>query len=341
MSTTAAQTAEKRSAAGSDRDQESSQEPGPPHSKRRRIGLACNACRVRKSRCDGQRPSCASCLSLGFGCLYEPGESATNVIVRKDYMSDLEHRVTTVEKKLQRLDDVLKGHLLPCGGQSSPGCHPNSSAGLDFAAESVPRPEPATTRGRETHATGLEEPQDEDASANGMAMIFVEEHSSAFFGESSNIHFTQLLLRSIAAVHQALPAMSSAMTNGGRDSGPGESLLMANVPHNTNQNYFYRPAASSSSLPLPSPHESPPTTLPSVEEMDSMLDLYFATAGTVFPFIHEETMRSTYAECRRNNFTRARRTWLGVLNMMFAMANSFDRDACPSARKRLERSNVY
>ncbi|KAL8389439.1 hypothetical protein RB595_008846 [Gaeumannomyces hyphopodioides] len=318
MSTTAEQ-ASKR-ASSSNPDQESN-DWAPPVSKRRRIGLACNACRARKSRCDGQRPSCSTCRSLGFDCQYEPGESATNVIVRKEYMSDLEQRVTSVEHKLQRLNDVLKGHLLPCGSQSTPCCSTTDTA--PFAATTGP-----ATRGGETRQTGLEEPQDEDSSMNGMAMIFVKEHSSAFFGESSNINFTQLLLRSIAVVHQALPARTSAMENG-KDSGTGESL-MADVSHS---NAHHPPVTSSHST-----QESPPTALPSVEEMDSLLDIYFDTAGAVFPFIHEHTMRNTYAECRRNGFTRGRRTWLGTLNMIFALASGL----CGGTySRRMERSNVF
>lgn len=254
-------------------------------------------------------------MSLGFDCLYEPSESATNVIVRKDYVSDLEQRVAFVEHDLMRLNDLVRGHLSPC-----PTNCPRRPTG------STPAPGAATAR--ETHATGLEEPQDEDASTNGMAMTFVEEQSSAFFGESSNINFTQLLLRGIATVHQASTAVTSALD---KASPHGESIKF-NVP----QNKRYHPAAGSST------HlDSSPTTLPSVEEMDSLLDIYFDTAGAVFPFIHEETMRKTYTKCRLNGFTRARRTWLGTLNMIFAMASSFDRDHAASAKKRFERSNVF
>jgi hypothetical protein len=262
---------------------------------------------------------CSSCLSFGFDCLYEPGESATNVIVRKDYVSDLEQRVTSIEQSLQRLNDVLKGHLSPCANNSP--CRPTS------IAQPIASPV-ATTRAKGTRATGLEEPQDEDASTNGMAMTFVEEQSSAFFGESSNIKFTQLLLRGIAAVHQTSPAVPSALD---RDSALGESIITS-VPQS--QPY---PVAAASTSPL----DSSPTALPPIEEMDALLDIYFDTAGLVFPFIHEETMRNTYTECRLNGFTRARRTWLGTLNMMFAMASSFDRDYVASAKKRFERSNVF
>ncbi|KAJ1334956.1 transcriptional regulatory protein GAL4 [Microdochium nivale] len=295
---------------------------GPITNKRRRISLACNSCRVRKSRCDGRRPSCSSCISLGFDCVYEPGESAANVVVRKDYVSDVEQRLSFVEHRLQRLNDVLKGHLSPCPGLvPEPGSSNPPPGAAGVRAASLSDAPPGT---HETCATGLEEPQDEDAHPNGMAMVFVEEQSSAFFGESSNINFTQLLLRAIAARHRAAPAMASAVMDGG-----------SNVASAT-QSQPYQPAGPpSSSL------DTAPTALPSVDEMDSLLTIYFETAGAVFPFIHEASMRDTYAECRRNGFTRARRTWLGSLNMIFAMASNFDRDSVSSARKRHERSNVF
>ena len=239
--------------------------------------------------------------------------------MRKDYVSNLEQRVSFVEYKLQRLNDLVSGHLSPC--QSNSTCPPTGMRPLGTT------PVPAT-RETETHATGLEEPQDEDASTNGMAMIFVEEQSSAFFGESSNINFTQLLLRSIASVHQASPAITAAL---GKDFATGGDILPS-----VSQSQPYHPVeASSAHL------DTSPTTLPSVEEMNSLLDIYFDTAGTVFPFIHEETMRKTYTECRLNGFTRGRKTWLGTLNMIFAIASSYDKDYVVSAKRRFERSNVF
>lgn len=256
-------------------------------------------------------------MSLGFDCQYEPNESATNVIVRKGYVSDLEQRMVYVEQKLQRLNDAFKGHLAPCSNY------------FPYHSMSSSPPPGAAPRASETHATGLEEPQDEDAPTNGMAMTFVEEQSSAFFGESSNINFTRLLLQSIAAVHQASTAVKPALY---KDAALGESIIAGSI----SQSQPFHPTAASSTHP-----DAGPTILPSVEEMDSLLDIYFDTAGAVFPFIHEEGMRRTYTECRLNGFTRARRTWLGTLNMIFAMASSFDRDRVASAKKRFERSNIF
>ncbi|OQN95121.1 hypothetical protein B0A48_18863 [Cryoendolithus antarcticus] len=58
--------------------------------KRRLIESACSACRKRKSKCDGVRPSCARCQALNTTCQYqvEAGESRWSALRRKNH--DLE-----------------------------------------------------------------------------------------------------------------------------------------------------------------------------------------------------------------------------------------------------------
>jgi hypothetical protein len=294
-------------------------------------------------RCDGNRPACSSCLSLGFDCIYEPSESASNVIVRKDYVSDLEKRVTSVEQMLQRLNDVLKGHLAPCGNgiqntnnnhngrEQAISCYSVTCSDSVVSAQPLPLSTSPVT-GPGTRATGLEEPQDEDDSTNGIAMVFTEEKTSAFFGESSNVSFTRLLLQGIAAVHQDA-ARGLVLPGADRDSALGESINTSVISAGAARYKLHSEATLAA--------DASPTALPSTIEMDTLLDIYFDTAGSVFPFICEETTRNTYHDLRRNGFTQARRTWLGTLNMMFAIASSFDKDYFPSAKKRFERSNVF
>lgn len=43
-----------------------------PPSKRRRIAQACNRCSTEKKKCNGARPSCASCTRSGSTCSYRP-----------------------------------------------------------------------------------------------------------------------------------------------------------------------------------------------------------------------------------------------------------------------------
>ncbi|KAL4773901.1 hypothetical protein BDW60DRAFT_221475 [Aspergillus nidulans var. acristatus] len=65
---------------------------------RKRLAVACDACRSRRVKCDGQRPSCVGCLSRGLDCSYQrlPEPPATrletelaNVNMRLDYLAML------------------------------------------------------------------------------------------------------------------------------------------------------------------------------------------------------------------------------------------------------------
>jgi hypothetical protein len=82
--------------------------------KRRRVPLACNACRTRKSRCNGERPKCSTCAEFGFDCVYVQSNSSSNVIVGKGYLAGLENRLKSVEQDLSEMKAVMsKGSTLP------------------------------------------------------------------------------------------------------------------------------------------------------------------------------------------------------------------------------------
>jgi hypothetical protein len=239
--------------------------------------------------------------------------------VRKEHLSDLDQRVTANERMLQRLEHLFRGHLSDC---TEVATRRHASLSQSHAPASV------GSVGAMHANPVLEEPRDEDASPNGMAMIFVDEPTSAFFGESSNINFARLLLCATAAVRQSTNEHSA----GERDWTLAESHG-ARISHQ-------RASSPRPSLDLDA---SSMIALPSAEAMDNLLDVYFDTCGVVFPFIHEETMRSTFARCKANDFTRVRRTWLGTLNMMFAIATKFDQDGddATSTASRLKTSNLF
>ena len=39
-----------------------------------RVNHACEPCRVRKTKCSGERPTCRHCEDFGLGCFYEDGK---------------------------------------------------------------------------------------------------------------------------------------------------------------------------------------------------------------------------------------------------------------------------
>ncbi|KAL2016665.1 hypothetical protein VTK56DRAFT_3209 [Thermocarpiscus australiensis] len=71
-----------------------------PPAKRRRIGYACDFCRAKKMRCDGERPSCGACTSRRNECVYSP--QRTRVSVTQDYVDSLRAQNKALEEKLAK-----------------------------------------------------------------------------------------------------------------------------------------------------------------------------------------------------------------------------------------------
>ncbi|KAL2353853.1 fungal-specific transcription factor domain-containing protein, partial [Cryomyces antarcticus] len=286
--------------------------------KRRRIALACTACRIRKSRCNGGRPKCSLCEQMGFGCNYETSDAAANVIVSKWSMSDFEERINWLEGKVRTHDALLSSRnndiLL------RPTVHATSSAHRAIDAE-----DPASSN----EVVLQEEPQ-EDMLTDGMAITFVSEDDSGFFGSSSNIAFMRRITRAMKAagrVQLHTPNMSEDLSH--IDNG------VVSVS---------RPA----SLPGSSPPESKALeasrrihNLPPEHETRDLLRRYFSNTGLLFPFIHEVSFFQEYEAMQSEPVPKVRRTWLGLLNMVLAMATSTLADPEKSSTVRRKESDVF
>lgn len=170
----------------------------------------------------------------------------------------------------------------------------------------------------------VEDPGSDDTKTDGLAIEFVDKPTPAFYGDSSTIFFTRCLL-------EAMSVVSKAKQNEIR------------APYKQNNSPECNGAQESRQQSPPvmeSPRNMPisPMTLPSEREMDALLSTYFNTYSSLFPFLHEPTFRETYNECKASGFVKARRDWLGVLNMIFAMATHIDQTAESSAKHRFRRS---
>ncbi|KAE8447672.1 Nitrogen assimilation transcription factor nit-4 [Mollisiaceae sp. DMI_Dod_QoI] len=80
--------------------------------KRRCVSTACIACRKRKSKCDGNMPSCAACSSVyGTECVYDPNSDHRRKGVYKEKIDSLKTRNSTLQTLVQAIlnaaeDDV-------------------------------------------------------------------------------------------------------------------------------------------------------------------------------------------------------------------------------------------
>ncbi|KAF7627707.1 C6 transcription factor [Aspergillus flavus] len=278
---------------------------GPP-SKRRRVALACDICRTRKSRCDGIRPQCGMCKDLGFECVYTPAVTATNVIVQKDYLQNLESRMKSLEDNLStmrsdmtRLAAHMSSKSPPSDGQPEP-CH---QPVVDLA--------------------GPEDPTD----AMG-AVTFADEEECGYFGPSSNIAFLRHLSR----------AVSHSESNQQEISSP----RMDKIAYDGGFVSATRPPSPVSGRTPTAVHAGLATDplLPSSEETLQLIRRYFYDTGLLFPYIHPPTFFETYHQFK-NNAKKVRRTWLGLLNIMLAMAKVTAVSARAQAELRIKESTRY
>jgi hypothetical protein len=81
--------------------------------------------------------------------------------------------------------------------------------------------------------------------------------------------------------------------------------------------------------------------LPAEERTWTIIREYFQKTGQLLPFVHEESFCATYFELKSSNFTKARRTWLGLLNIIMAMGTTLFVEAGISAEERIRESDVY
>lgn len=83
-----------------------------------------------------------------------------------------------------------------------------------------------------------------------------------------------------------------------------------------------------------------PFALPPQHEAESLLQLYFSTVNLMLPCIHEESFRATYRRARNDGPRTVRRSWLGVINMVFALATNITTPTSPPL-ERATRSDMY
>ncbi|KAK0383890.1 hypothetical protein NLU13_7982 [Sarocladium strictum] len=283
--------------------------------KRRRIALACKPCRIRKSRCDGARPKCDLCVRMAFECTYDKPGSATNLVIRKDAFDDIEARLRFLEEELKWQGEQLASSDNRSLASSAPSAAWPGPVASDKAAPTVPN---AWDFGAvEVHSRGRADQVPDTTHTDGMAISFVDEQDQGFFGPSANISFMRIIMRAVAG-HSCASRIADSLNNESPGVHGGSMMsintLQPRVP----------PAAAQSTMPEPLQGPVNPDVLPSYDDIERLIEGYFDNTGTLFPYIHRPSFMETYHRAKQSGFTDVRRTWLGLLNIILAMATRAD-----------------
>ena len=81
---------------------------------RKRLPLACIACRRKKIKCSGEKPTCAHCGRLSLTCVYKI--TTRRALPRTDYMAMLDRRLRRMEDRVVKItpkDEEKEGPLFP------------------------------------------------------------------------------------------------------------------------------------------------------------------------------------------------------------------------------------
>ncbi|KAJ6780033.1 hypothetical protein PWT90_01205 [Aphanocladium album] len=245
--------------------------------------------------------------------------------LRKDYVSDLEQRLKKVEHLLQRHDDLLTGHLSACTPVEQSSYHPLHGVSLPS------REAHHSNDGIEIDASVIDSEESEseaEARTDGLAITFVDERAAAYFGESSNIGFVRYLLGAVSAIWGVKQPEGPQLSKGDNTEGKRRAMLSSE----------HSPLGA-----LPTTPQSLATSsrLPAVSDMETMINRYFNTMGLLFPFLHESTFRQTYEAFKASGFNKVRQTWLGELNLIFAIASNINRKQGKTSKQCFQESLVY
>jgi hypothetical protein len=276
--------------------------------KRQRTALACSSCRLRKSRCNGTRPVCDTCVEMGLECVYARPASVAKPHTQ-GYVSRIEDRLQMVEemvesfmghgKRLQESQDVALNR------QTHSPRPPLESASFRGGY----REQDANSETRHDSNGRIHISRAEEDTVDGMGTItFADESTCGYFGPSSNSAFFGHIAHALA-------------------SGTGASLQKDQCGRNDGHDNrtFSRPTSPPRMTSTRRKKSSAdPYVLPSHAEVSHLVEIFFLNTGMFFPFIHKKNIVDTLAQLDFFNLTGIRSSWLCLLNMILALATSLN-----------------
>ncbi|KAK2063698.1 fungal-specific transcription factor domain-containing protein [Colletotrichum caudatum] len=273
--------------------------------KRKRIPIACSSCRVRKSRCDGARPQCSTCAEQGIDCVYAANSGASNALVPKQYLEQVENRLADVEEEISRLKRLIPSSL--SNGKQHVTSSRRNSCHADTYSESTQAG--VSLNAENGSITGISP----DATDGVGTIEFTNDESWACFGPSSNIAFTRIIRRTLDQLLRQTQRAQEEVTTSTPSQHARQHILAVSRSQSPIDDSFD---------PRKLEKTSEACRLPPEEEVTRLVRQYFGDTGILFPYIHEETFWKTFAHYQSIGLHNARYSWLAVLNMIMALASS-------------------
>ncbi|KAJ5184604.1 Zn(II)2Cys6 transcription factor [Penicillium cf. griseofulvum] len=303
--------------------------PRPPRQtlgKRKRVSVACKGCRMRKARCDGGHPKCTACIELDSNCHYEQPRVQQTSSADDRLNLALEERVRAIEQKLYPSE--ISQHL---DNQSPPRQQPRITGEINLSGISSPTVNRTWTN-RSAHFGRTFSPDIREDRVDGMGAVALTDATelNEFYGASSNISFLKCVTEAMELATNSNDFSSSTAQIPIEPTWSPEDMISSTTEEAMAP--LDEQSLASSTVDL--------FALPSPTESDTLIRLYFSAVGLMIPCIQEGPFLETYRQVRKMGTQSARRSWLGLFNMILAMAANITTPTSPT-KERAEDSELY
>lgn len=147
-------------------------------------------------------------------------------------------------------------------------------------------------------------------------------------GPSSNIVLTRTIRRALGQDLQANQGLLTSFASPQHVESPGLTVS--------------RPRSPSRDVRVPRAIENvDATTIPEEPEISDLFRQFFRETGILFPYINEQRFWETYEAFQQSGKSRVRTPWLGLMNMVLAMATSTHTNSGLSTPQRYAQSETY
>ncbi|KAG2421422.1 hypothetical protein HFD88_005397 [Aspergillus terreus] len=275
---------------------------------------ACDECRLRKSKCSKERPTCAQCKQLNKECNYSP--KITRSPLTRQHLTYVEDRLQAFETALSRLFpggdlDATVRSLLHDQDGPKPSSSKSSSRHSTPAKVDPDRTEPAP-EALPQQADGFDWTENKITVGDltdGMAALSIKPEGTGYFGASSSVVPLRALYK-----HGFDLNFPDQTRHLGPEGVPLKSQLLNSAPSGLVEQTF--------------------------------MDAFFLNYHTSYPFIHEGTFRAQfYKQAPHHN----NQVWQILLNTVLALgawsigddSSDIDITFYQEARGHLQRVSVF
>ncbi|KII95791.1 hypothetical protein PLICRDRAFT_34739 [Plicaturopsis crispa FD-325 SS-3] len=308
-----------------DEDPDSAQRPVQPQ--RRRVWRACESCRRKKIKCDGNEPTCSQCSTSGSQCTWL--QTKDRAALSRHYVQELEARLIQMEHIFGQIAPAIDIDSLPAsakalfaGSSTGSGTAGNAEASSSITASAYSAPRNAGSHSPPQSGSSPQVKVEEDEVESSGQLALDEHGHMRWIGRSS----TMTLIQNFKALTTSPLNRVSPMEEDPRAPGPSVNKL-----------YFPASVFFGKVHALPGPEE---VEYPERDLADKLVDAYFSRFHFLMPVIDKPSFMRQYATLMDNthdiNMARTHTAFISLVFAVFACSARLVDDPRLEAEDRLD-----